>query len=71
VWELKGIRRNTDKGSCTLCLGEEAVKHKLLDFLETIKWRMKYLNEKWFNEKWFNMSKDVAYRKILRRTNIR
>jgi hypothetical protein len=26
VWKLKGIRRNTDKGRCPLCLGEKDVK---------------------------------------------
>jgi hypothetical protein len=64
VWQLKGIRRNMDKGRCPLCLVEEDVKHILLDCLETRNWRMKFLNEKWLNT-----NKEVAYRSILRSTN--
>jgi hypothetical protein len=45
VWQLKGIRRNTDKGRCTLCLGEEDVKQILLACLENGSWRIKFLNE--------------------------
>ena len=64
VWLLKEIRRNTDKGSCSLCLGEQDVKHILIESLEPRNLRMQFLNEKWLN-----MNKEVAYRKILRRTN--
>jgi hypothetical protein len=35
VWQLKGRRRHTGKGKCSLCLGEEDVTHILLDCLET------------------------------------
>jgi hypothetical protein len=66
VWQLKGIRRNTDTGRCCLCLGEENVKHLSLDCLETRNWRMKFLNEKWLN-----MTREVAYRKTLRCSNNR
>jgi hypothetical protein len=31
VWQLKGIRRNTDKGRCPLCIGAEDVIHILRD----------------------------------------
>jgi hypothetical protein len=31
VWQLTRVRRNTDKARCPLCLGEEDVKHILLD----------------------------------------
>jgi hypothetical protein len=58
------IERNSDKGRCPLCLGEEEVKHILLECLETRNWRMKFLNEKWLN-----MKKEVSYRKILGSTN--
>jgi hypothetical protein len=27
IWQLKGVRRNTDKGRCPLCFGKEDVKH--------------------------------------------
>jgi len=27
VWQPTGVRRNTDKASCPLCLGEEDVTH--------------------------------------------
>ena len=27
IWELKGVRRNADKGRCPLCVEEEDVKH--------------------------------------------
>ena len=32
---LKETGRNTDKGKHSLCLGEEGVRHTLLDCLET------------------------------------
>jgi hypothetical protein len=64
VWWIKGIRRHTDKGRCPLCLGEEDVKHLLLDYLETGIWRMKFLDDRWFS-----MNKEVAYRKTLRCSN--
>jgi len=35
VWKLKRIRRNADGGRRRLCLGEEYIKHMLLDCLET------------------------------------
>jgi len=35
VWQLKGVRRNTDIGRCSWCSGEEHVKHVLPDCLET------------------------------------
>jgi hypothetical protein len=61
VLQLKGIRRNTDKGGCPLCLGEEHVICIKLDCLETRNWRTKFLSEKWLI-----VNKEVAYRKILR-----
>jgi hypothetical protein len=60
VWQLKGIRRNTDSGRCTLYLGEEDVTRILLDCLEIRNCRTKYLNEKKLNVK-----KEMAYRKAL------
>ena len=56
------IERNKKKqikGRCPLCLGEEDVKHMLLDCLKNRSWRMKFLNEKWLNTK-----KEVDYRKV-------
>jgi hypothetical protein len=44
---MKGIRRHTDKGRCPLCLGEEDVKHLLLDYLGTRIWRMEFLDDRW------------------------
>jgi hypothetical protein len=35
AWQLEGGRRNTDRVRCPLCLGEEEVKHILLDCLKT------------------------------------
>jgi len=61
VWQLKGMRRNTDKGRWPSRLGEEDVMHILLDCLETGNWRMKYLNEK-------RLSTNNDYMKILRYT---
>lgn len=49
---------------CRLCLGEENVKHLLLDCWETKYWTWKFLNEKWLDVK-----KEVDYRKILKCTN--
>jgi hypothetical protein len=64
VWKLEGTRRNTDKGRCHFCEGEEDVKHILLDCLETSNWRMKF-----FNNTWLNMNKEIAYKKTLWCTN--
>jgi hypothetical protein len=36
-WQLKEGRRNTDKGRCPLCLGEEDTKHTILDWFEVFK----------------------------------
>jgi hypothetical protein len=58
VWQMKGMRRNTDKVKCPLCLCEDDVRHTLLDCWETRYWRKKYLNGKWSN-----VNKDVAQRK--------
>jgi hypothetical protein len=64
IWQLKGVRRNADKGRCPLCLEEEDVKHILLEFKGTKYWR-----EKLIHDKWLNMNKEVACRKILKITN--
>ena len=34
TWQLKGVRRNADKGRCPLCLQEEDVKRILLECKE-------------------------------------
>jgi hypothetical protein len=65
IWQLKGVRRNADKGRCPLCLEEEDVKHILLECKETKHWR-----EKLIHVKWLNMNKEVACRKIIKITNI-
>jgi hypothetical protein len=39
---IKGIGRNTDKGACPLCLGEEDVKHILLHCWVSRNRRMKF-----------------------------
>jgi len=39
---IEGMRRNTDKGRCPSCLGEEDFKHRSLDYLETGKWRVNW-----------------------------
>ena len=64
VWQLKGVGRHKDKGRCPLRLGEEEVKHTLLDCWETRSWRLKFLNTKLLN-----VNKEVAYRKMLVCTN--
>jgi len=48
---------NTDKERCPLCLGEEDI---LLDYLETISWKMTLLNRKLLV-----MNKVAKCRKIL------
>ena len=63
-WQLKGIKRNPDKGKCNLCLGEEDIKPLLLNCLETKKWRMKFLTKQFLS-----MNKEVAYRKRVRCLN--
>lgn len=60
---MEGIRRDTDKARCSLCLSAENAIHILLDCLETKHWRMKVLSDEWFS-----VHKEVAYRKILRCT---
>jgi hypothetical protein len=42
IWQLEGVRRNADKERRPLCLGEEDVKHILLECKETKHWREKY-----------------------------
>jgi hypothetical protein len=64
IWQLKGIRRNADKGRCPLCLQKADVKHILLVCKETKHWR-----EKLIHDKWLNMNKEVTYRKITKITN--
>ena len=62
---MKGITRNTVKRRYPLSLHEEDVKRILLDCLKTRNWRRKFLNEKSLN-----VNKQIAYRKILRHTNM-
>ena len=57
-------RRNTGKGRCALCLGEEDAKHLLLDCRGTGNWRLQFVNDGWLN-----MNKEVAYRKMLQCTS--
>jgi hypothetical protein len=64
MWQLKGIRRNTDKGRYPLRIGAEDVIHILRDCSETRHWKTKFLNDVLLN-----MNKEVAYRKILRFSN--
>jgi hypothetical protein len=61
---LKGVRQNTDKGRCPLCLDEEDVKHILLVCRDTRIWRLKLLNDMWLS-----INKVVACKKILRCKN--
>jgi hypothetical protein len=42
-----------------LCLDEEVVKHILLDWLDTVNWRINFLNENWLH-----VNKDIAFRTI-------
>jgi hypothetical protein len=58
ILQLRGIRRNIDKGRCPLCLGEENMKRVLQDWKETNHWRLKLTHDKWLN-----MNKQVVYRK--------
>jgi hypothetical protein len=64
MWQLKGVRRNADKGRCPLCFGKEDVEHILLKCKETKHWRVKLIHDKCLN-----MNKEVAYRKIVKITN--
>jgi hypothetical protein len=64
IWQLKGVRRNADKGGCPLCFEKEDVKHILLECKETKYWR-----EKLIHDKWLNISKEITYRKIMKTTN--
>jgi hypothetical protein len=61
---MRGVSGNTDEERCPLCLGEEEAEDILLDYWETINWRLKFLHDKWLNT-----NKKVAYRKMLRCTN--
>jgi hypothetical protein len=61
IWQLKGVRRNADKGRCPF---EKDVKHILLECKETKYWR-----EKLIHDKWLNMNKEIIYRKILKITD--
>jgi len=46
VWQLKGMRRNTNTGRCPFCLVKEDIIHILLDYLETRNWRIQFLYDK-------------------------
>jgi hypothetical protein len=46
IWQLKGVRRNADKGRCPLCFEREDVKHILLECKETKYWREKLIHDK-------------------------
>jgi hypothetical protein len=46
IWQLKGVRRNADKGRCPLCFEEEDAKHSLLECKETKHWREKLIHDK-------------------------
>ena len=45
TWQLKGVRRNADKGKCPLCLEKEDVKRILLECKETKYWREKLIHD--------------------------
>jgi hypothetical protein len=64
IWQLRGVRQNVNKGRRPLCLGEEDVKHILLDCKNTKCWRMKLIHDKSLN-----MNKEVAYTKMVKITN--
>jgi hypothetical protein len=64
IWQLKGVRRNADKGRCPLCFEKEDAKHILLECTETKYWR-----EKLIHNKSLNMNKEITYRKIWKITN--
>jgi hypothetical protein len=49
IWQLKGVRRNTDKGRCPLRFQKEDVKHILQVHRETKHWREKLIRDKWLN----------------------
>jgi hypothetical protein len=40
IWQLKGVRRNADKGRCPLCFQKEDAKYVLLECKETEHWRV-------------------------------
>jgi hypothetical protein len=61
IWQLTGIRWNTDRGRCPLYSGEEDAKHTLLDCKDNNHWRIKLIHDKWLN-----MDKEVDYRKIVK-----
>jgi hypothetical protein len=60
VWQLKGVRQNSDNGGCPLCLEEQGVKHISLDCRDTWNWRLKLLYDKWLR-----INKEVPYKKML------
>jgi hypothetical protein len=64
IWQLKGVRRNADKGKCPLCFEKEDVAHILVECKETKHWR-----EKLMHYKWLNMNKEVACGEIMKITN--
>jgi hypothetical protein len=64
IWQLKGVRRNADKGRCPLCFEKEDVNNILLECKE-----IKYWREKLIHDKWLNMNEEITYRKILKITN--
>jgi hypothetical protein len=64
VWKLRGIRRGLEKGTSPLCMGNEDVKHMLLSWPETKKWRMQFMSKKWLC-----INEELAHREVIKCTN--
>ena len=59
VSKLRRIGKKTDKGKCTLCLGEDDVMHIFMSISETRKLRKEVLNKEWLA-----INEDVAEENI-------
>jgi hypothetical protein len=65
IWKLRRIKRRSERGRCPLCLREEDAKHILLKCSEMENWREEFLYGKWLS-----INGDIAYNKIINRTNV-
>jgi hypothetical protein len=65
IWKLRGMRKEFEKGRCTLCSKDEDAIHILLKCLETRKWREQFLSRKWLM-----LNEWIAFKKIITCTNI-
>jgi hypothetical protein len=65
IWKLREMRKESEKGRCSLCRGEEeGALHILLKCSEKRKWREQFLSRKWLI-----VNEEATYKRITNCTN--